>query len=130
LLVNAYPGGVPDLWCAPGGGVEAGSSLADNLMREVAEETGLSIRIGELALVNEFHDSPTGFHQVDLFFRAELVSGNPGAPWTDPAGIVTRRRFFAPDELAGIWLKPTMLPEVAFGPPGPVRFGALEEMAR
>ena len=28
LLVNAYPGARLDLWCAPGGGCEAGQSLA------------------------------------------------------------------------------------------------------
>ena len=42
LLVNAYPGDESDLWCAPGGGAEPGQSLPDNLVREVAEETGLS----------------------------------------------------------------------------------------
>ena len=42
LLVNAYPGEASDLWCAPGGGAEAGTSLHDNLVREVLEETGLA----------------------------------------------------------------------------------------
>ena len=32
LLVNAYAGGRSDLWCAPGGGCEAGQSLPDNLI--------------------------------------------------------------------------------------------------
>ena len=40
LLVNAYPNGESDLWCAPGGGAEPGTSLTDNLAREVWEETG------------------------------------------------------------------------------------------
>ena len=43
LLVNAFPDGRSDLWCAPGGGVETGASLHDNLMREVYEETGWHI---------------------------------------------------------------------------------------
>ena len=43
LLVNAYPGGRSDLWCAPGGGAEPGQSLPTNLMREVMEETGWHI---------------------------------------------------------------------------------------
>ena len=46
LLVNAYPGGQSDLWCAPGGGVEPGASLPDNLIREVHEETGMRAQIG------------------------------------------------------------------------------------
>ncbi|MGR3344100.1 MAG: NUDIX domain-containing protein, partial [Paracoccaceae bacterium] len=56
LLVNAYPPSrASDLWCAPGGGVEAGRSLPGNLKREVHEETGLNIRVDALVLVNEFH---------------------------------------------------------------------------
>ncbi len=114
LLVNAYPGGQSDLWCAPGGGVEPGHSLPDNLRREVLEETGLQIGVGPLALVNEFHDPKSGFHQVELFFRATLTAGRIGPAWTDPAGIVTARRFFAPQELAQIRLKPDSLAKVAF----------------
>lgn len=49
LLVNAYAGRT-DLWCAPGGGVEAHASLPDNLIREAHEETGLSITVGAPAL--------------------------------------------------------------------------------
>ena len=56
LLVNAYPGARSDLWCAPGGGVESGTSLPVNLAREVHEETGLSVTVGLPALINEFHD--------------------------------------------------------------------------
>ena len=56
LLVNAYPDGQSDLLCAPGGGVDAGSSLPDNLKREVFEETGLHVAVGSPCLVNEFHD--------------------------------------------------------------------------
>ena len=45
LLVNAYPGGRSDLWAAPGGGVHSGTSLPENLAREVYEETGWKIDI-------------------------------------------------------------------------------------
>lgn len=114
LLVNAYPGGASDLWCAPGGGVEPGQSLAANLCREVHEETGLTIEVGPLAMVNEFHDPGSGFHQVELFFRAAITGGHIDPAWNDPAGIVTDRRFFARDELAAIRLKPDSLPAIAW----------------
>lgn len=115
LLVNAYPDGRSDLWCAPGGGVERGSSVPANLMREVKEETGLTITVGQPALVNEFHDPATGFHQVEVFFRCFITAGHIDPAWCDPEGVVTDRRFFNRSELAGIRFKPDSLPAAAWG---------------
>jgi 8-oxo-dGTP diphosphatase len=117
LLVNAYPDARLQLWCAPGGGCEAGQSLPENLAREVHEETGLSITVGPPALVNEFHDPDTGFHQIDLFFRCTLVAGDLDDTWTDPEGVVTDRRFFSRVELASghVRFKPDSLPDAAWG---------------
>ena len=115
LLVNAYPGDRSDLWCAPGGGVEPGQSLPDNLVREVHEECGLAVDVGPLALVNEFHDPRSGFHQVDLFFRCAVIEGRIDPAWMDPGNVVHSRRFFTPAELDAIRFKPDSLPTVAFG---------------
>lgn len=130
LLVNAYGGGVSDLWCAPGGGVEAGTSLPENLIREVHEETGLTVAVGPLALVNEFHDPETGFHQVDLYFRCEITTGEIAADWRDPARVVTRRQFFSRSEMAKIRFKPDSLADVAFGAPGIAHYDPLEVIVR
>jgi 8-oxo-dGTP diphosphatase len=115
LLVNAYPGAHLGLWCAPGGGCKAGQSLPENLAREVHEETGLTVTVGPPALVNEFHDPVTGFHQVELFFRCTLADARLDPGWTDPEGIVTDRRFFSRQDLKSILLKPSSLAEVAWG---------------
>jgi 8-oxo-dGTP diphosphatase len=117
LLVNAYPGGRSDLWCAPGGGVESGASLPENLMREIYEETGLRVDVGSPALINEFHDPSSGFHQVDIFFRCTIAAGEIDPAWRDPEGVVTQRRFFSRDdlELGRIRFKPDSLPEAAWG---------------
>ena len=131
LLVNAYPPSrSSDLWCAPGGGVEAGRSLTDNLKREVHEETGLNIRVGALALVNEFHDPDSGFHQVELFFRCTINAGHIDPAWRDPANIVTHVRFFLRSELDLVRLKPDSLCDVAFGPVGPAQYDPLENITR
>jgi 8-oxo-dGTP diphosphatase len=117
LLVNAYPGGRSDLWCAPGGGVEPGRSLPENLMREVMEETGLSIHVGLPAIINEFHDPKSGFHQVDLFFRCTITGGQLDPAWKDPEGVVTTRRFFSRADLdqGRIRAKPDSLAQAAWG---------------
>ncbi|MBA3909634.1 MAG: NUDIX hydrolase [Rhodobacter sp.] len=117
LLVNAYPGARLGLWCAPGGGCDAGQSLPENLAREVHEETGLAIAVGPPVLVNEFHDPDSGFHQVDLFFRCTLLHGTLTPGWVDPEGVVTDRRFFSREELASgaHRFKPDSLPAAAWG---------------
>jgi 8-oxo-dGTP diphosphatase len=115
LLVNAYKAGLSDLWCAPGGGVVRGQSLPDNLIREVHEECGVTIRVGPPALVNEFHDPVSGFHQVDVYFRCEITAGQISPQWRDPEGVVSERRFFNRAELAMIRFKPDSLGEAAWG---------------
>lgn len=114
LLVNAYPDGRSDLWCAPGGGVERGSSLPDNLIREVHEETGLTISVGPPCLVNEFHNPDDGFHQVEVFFRCTLVSGELDPSWQDPEQIVDQRRWVTPEAYAQLRVKPDSLARVAW----------------
>jgi len=129
LLVNAYAAHRhSDLWCAPGGGVESGQSLQQNLIREMHEETGLSVAVGPLALVNEFHDPRTGFHQVDLIFRCDITAGDIDRDWIDPESVVTQRRFFSAPELQSIRLKPDSLGDVAFGTHGPTAYDYLEEI--
>jgi 8-oxo-dGTP diphosphatase len=117
LLVNAYPGGASDLWCAPGGGVDAGQSLPDTLIRELHEETGLTVAVGAPALVNEYHDPSTGFHQVEVFFHCTITAGVLSPGWSDPEGVVTERQFFARSalDLGRIRFKPDSLAGAAWG---------------
>jgi 8-oxo-dGTP diphosphatase len=115
LLVNAWPGEQSDLWCAPGGGVERGSSLPDNLVREVYEETGLTIAVAAPCLVNEFHDPAGSFHQIEVFFRAHITAGTLSDSWQDPEGIVHKRRLFSRAETQDLKLKPSSLPAIAWG---------------
>lgn len=127
LLVNAWPGGVSDLWCAPGGGVEKGHSLPDNLAREIMEECGLSVTVGAPCLVNEFHNPADGFHQVEIFFRCQLTSALPPA-WTDPEGVVTKRRFFSREEVQGLHLKPDSLRHIPWS--DTIAYDALELLTK
>ncbi|PIV74182.1 MAG: NUDIX hydrolase [Rhodobacteraceae bacterium CG17_big_fil_post_rev_8_21_14_2_50_65_11] len=115
LLVNAWPGHRAALWCAPGGGVERGAALPDNLAREFREETGLTVAVGDPCLVNEFHDPDGTFHQVDIYFHCTLVAGQLDDGWRDPEGIVTVRRLFSRAEMAGINVKPDSLADAAWG---------------
>ena len=130
LMVNAWPEGVSDLWCAPGGGVEPNSSLPDNLIREVYEETGLTIAVGAPALVNEFHDPLRPFHQVDIYFRCTIQSDEIDHTWIDPEAVVTKRRFFTQTDLATIRYKPDSLPHAAWGLESHITYDPLELLIR
>ncbi|MEL6957782.1 MAG: NUDIX domain-containing protein [Pseudomonadota bacterium] len=127
LLVNAYPGRT-DLWCAPGGGAEPHQSLPDNLAREVFEETGLTIDIGDPVLCNEFHDPDRGSHQVELFFRCRLVSGTLDEAWADPEQIVSDRRWVSREEYDTLLVRPKPLAAVAWQEPGAPVYDPLERI--
>lgn len=129
LLVNAWKGR-SDLWCAPGGGAELHSSLPDNLIREVMEETGLTVRVGAPCLINEFHDPHGDFHQTDIYFRCEITAGEIGDNWIDPEGIVTRRKWATRDEVRRLRVKPDSLAAVAWGEVGAITYDPLEPIVR
>jgi len=115
LLVNAWSGHRGGLWCAPGGGVNRGTSLPENLEREFHEETGLTVEVGNPCLVNEFHDPFGTFHQVDVYFRCDLLAGQIDHAWRDPERVVTHRRLFSRDAMVGLKVKPDSLASVAWG---------------
>lgn len=128
LLVNAWKGR-DHLWCAPGGGAEPHQSLPANLIREVAEETGLTIAVGAPCLVNEFHAPEDDYHQVELFFRCTLVSGTLSDDWQDPEGIVSHRRWVTRAEAEALTIRPRSLVAVAFEGGAPI-YDPLEPILR
>jgi 8-oxo-dGTP diphosphatase len=63
-------------WTTPGGRVEPGESPLDALKREVLEESGLDVEVGELVGV---YSKPYK-DDVGLFFRASVVGRNAWQP--------------------------------------------------
>lgn len=75
-------------WSLPGGLVEVGESLERAVRREVAEETGLDVRVGNLVTVLErvIRDERdrVQYHYVLLDFLCYCKEGEP-TPGTDAA---------------------------------------------
>ncbi len=86
------------LWEFPGGSVEFGEKLADALRREILEEYGLEIEVGELLDVVDHILPAEGQHWVSPTYLCRPIGGEP--------------RILEPGKCTGIgWFAPGQVPE-------------------
>jgi ADP-ribose pyrophosphatase YjhB (NUDIX family) len=86
---NDYP-----IWCLPGGGIDAGETIAQAALRETEEETGLIVKLIRLVGVySRPHWWEGGGHTV--VFAAETLGGELGRTDEEVASI----QYFPIDQL-------------------------------
>ncbi len=86
LVRTGYP---PRLWNLPGGRLERGETPGGGLSREVREETGLDVEVGDLLLVH------VRAAAVSFVFDCRIIGGRP-----EPgAGEIRALRWAGPDEI-------------------------------
>jgi 8-oxo-dGTP diphosphatase len=83
LLIRRGNAPLEGQWSIPGGMLELGESIIEGVRRELAEETGIEVRVLELIEVFERvipgDGGRTRYHFVILDYLCEVVSGEANA---------------------------------------------------
>ena len=86
------------LWSIPGGRVESGETLEDAVRREVVEETGLHVEVGEVVGRVQIAGAEGTSYDVTDFACAPTVRGQPLSAGDD----ATDARWVTYDELLAL----------------------------
>ncbi|MGY5305822.1 NUDIX hydrolase [Nocardia gipuzkoensis] len=105
-----------DKYSIPGGGMEVGETVADAVVREVTEETGILVR--PTALLGVFsnprhvvaYDDGEVRQEFSICFKAEPIGGSPRTSSESKAV-----RWVAPDELPTLEIHPSIRERIQRG---------------
>ena len=111
-----------DYWCIPGGHIEVGEDSKNAAMREVEEETGMSVDVKNLFLVNEnffFNERlKTNLHEVSFYY---LVSPKKGNKLIEDKTVVEndngkilnlKFKWYTKEELENLFVKPAIVKDL------------------
>jgi 8-oxo-dGTP diphosphatase len=93
LLIKRGSAPLKDQWSIPGGTLELGESIQEGVRRELLEETGIEVQVGELIEVFDriFRDEAGNiqYHFVIVDYLCKKISGeaHPASDVTDTAWV-------------------------------------------
>jgi ADP-ribose pyrophosphatase YjhB (NUDIX family) len=94
-------------WVIPGGGVKFGEGITETALREIKEETGLTIDpVPGRPRVVEIFDESGNEHRIIMFWEARPVDDAT----IKPASDLLDARFFRKEELAELDISPVVKP--------------------
>lgn len=77
ILTMQYNYGGQEVYNLPGGNLELGEHLSDALAREMQEELGIGVSVGEMILVGEVYFEERKKHTLHLLFEGKITEGSP-----------------------------------------------------
>ena len=77
VLTMQYNYGGQEVYNLPGGNLELGEFLSDALARELQEELGIEVSVGEMILVGEIYFEDRKKHTLHLLFEGKIMAGIP-----------------------------------------------------
>ena len=106
LLIRRGRGAYVDHWAVPGGRQRRGETMRAAAAREVLEETGLVVEVGDSVWVGDILDDadPPAYHYTVVDFYATVVGGELSA-----GDDAAEARWVPVDEVRAMPLTPTMV---------------------
>jgi len=77
VLTMQYNYGGQEVYNLPGGNLELGEYLSEALVREMQEELGIEVAVGEMILVGEVYFEDRKKHTLHLLFEGKITAGTP-----------------------------------------------------
>jgi ADP-ribose pyrophosphatase YjhB (NUDIX family) len=110
-----------DFWALPGGAMEIGESIADAAVREVAEETGMTVEVtGLVGIYTDpghvmAYDDGEVRQEFSVCFHARVLAGQPREDGSETKEV----RWVAPADVADLNVHPSMRRRIGDALAGP-----------
>lgn len=96
-------------WTLPGGRSELGENIQKCIVREVYEETGITVKVNQFFTAYEYYDEFQSFHVMQMIFHCTLVEGNLQKDWVDQGGHIQEAKFLTLDDIKDLLIFPQFL---------------------
>ena len=110
ILTMQYRYGEREVYNLPGGNLELGEYLNEALAREMQEELGIEVTVGELIAVGEVYVKEKNKQTLHLLFAGKVKVGTPTLNPKETSALAIR--WLPIDELPKVNLYPSVAPTI------------------